>query len=229
MSATKLTTKTVTLARTQGPHRLYRRSTAVPRRPAADDTSETIRGPVGGNAWRSKLTRSSSPSSSHVGGSRILTTATAVPRGARPGADRVRRPAARSAQHAGAAEKPPTLTGQANPADTGHHRVSPAWSYGHAVDVAHMPADHAAVCPYGPRRGAAAAWAEIVRRAERGEPVPVIAHDDHIADIVPSGELDRLRETIEVLSVTELLRDLRVTGPVAGNPRRLGKPLDAAL
>lgn len=40
------------------------------------------------------------------------------------------------------------------------------------------------------------AWAEIVRRAERGESVPVIAHGDHVADIVPSGELDRLRETI---------------------------------
>lgn len=53
------------------------------------------------------------------------------------------------------------------------------------------------------------AWAEIVRRAERGESVPVIAHGDHVADIVPSGELDRLRETIEVLSDTELVRDLR--------------------
>ena len=39
------------------------------------------------------------------------------------------------------------------------------------------------------------AWAEIVRRAERGESVAVIAHGDHVADIVPSGELDRLRET----------------------------------
>lgn len=53
------------------------------------------------------------------------------------------------------------------------------------------------------------AWAEVVRRAERGELVPVIAHGDHIADIVPSGELDRLRETIEVLCDTELVRDLR--------------------
>jgi antitoxin (DNA-binding transcriptional repressor) of toxin-antitoxin stability system len=53
------------------------------------------------------------------------------------------------------------------------------------------------------------AWAEIVRRAERGESVAVIAHGDHIADIVPSGELDRLRETIEVLSDTELVHDLR--------------------
>jgi antitoxin (DNA-binding transcriptional repressor) of toxin-antitoxin stability system len=53
------------------------------------------------------------------------------------------------------------------------------------------------------------AWAEIVRRAERGESVPVIAHEDHVADIVPSGELDRLRETVEVLSDTELVHDLR--------------------
>jgi antitoxin (DNA-binding transcriptional repressor) of toxin-antitoxin stability system len=52
-------------------------------------------------------------------------------------------------------------------------------------------------------------WAEVVRRAERGESVSVIAHGDHVADVVPSGELDRLRETIEVLSDTELVRDLR--------------------
>jgi antitoxin (DNA-binding transcriptional repressor) of toxin-antitoxin stability system len=53
------------------------------------------------------------------------------------------------------------------------------------------------------------AWAEIVRRAERGESVAVIAHGDHVADVVPSGELDRLHETIEVLSDTDLVRDLR--------------------
>ena len=53
------------------------------------------------------------------------------------------------------------------------------------------------------------AWAEIVRRAERGESVAVIAHGDHVADVVPSGELDRLRETIEVLADTELVRDLQ--------------------
>jgi len=39
--------------------------------------------------------------------------------------------------------------------------------------------------------------------------VSVIAHGVHVADIVPSGELDRLRETIEVLSDSELVRDLR--------------------
>lgn len=53
------------------------------------------------------------------------------------------------------------------------------------------------------------AWAEIVRRTERGESVSIIAHGDHVADIVPSGELDRLRETIEVLSDTDLVRDLQ--------------------
>lgn len=52
-------------------------------------------------------------------------------------------------------------------------------------------------------------WAEVVRRAEHGESVSVVAHGDHVADVVPSGELDRLRETIEVLSDTELVRDLR--------------------
>jgi antitoxin (DNA-binding transcriptional repressor) of toxin-antitoxin stability system len=52
-------------------------------------------------------------------------------------------------------------------------------------------------------------WAEIVRHAEQGESVSVIAHGDHVAEIVPSGELDRLRETIEVLSDSELVRDLR--------------------
>jgi len=52
-------------------------------------------------------------------------------------------------------------------------------------------------------------WPEIVRRAEHGEPVSVIAHGNHVADVVPSGELERLRETIEVLSDTELVRDLR--------------------
>jgi antitoxin (DNA-binding transcriptional repressor) of toxin-antitoxin stability system len=52
-------------------------------------------------------------------------------------------------------------------------------------------------------------WAEIVRHAEHGESVSVIAHGGHVAEIVPPGELDRLRETIEVLSDSELVRDLR--------------------
>jgi hypothetical protein len=37
----------------------------------------------------------------------------------------------------------------------------------------------------------------------------VIAHGDHVAEIVPPGELDRPRETIEVLADSELVRDLR--------------------
>jgi antitoxin (DNA-binding transcriptional repressor) of toxin-antitoxin stability system len=52
-------------------------------------------------------------------------------------------------------------------------------------------------------------WAEVVRHAERGESISVIAHGEHVADIVPSRELGRLRETIEVLSDTELVRELR--------------------
>ncbi|MEV5539205.1 hypothetical protein AB0L13_20295 [Saccharopolyspora shandongensis] len=54
-----------------------------------------------------------------------------------------------------------------------------------------------------------ASWNEAVQRAERGESVPVIAHGEHVADVVPSGEIDRLRETIEVLADSDLVRDLR--------------------
>jgi antitoxin (DNA-binding transcriptional repressor) of toxin-antitoxin stability system len=52
-------------------------------------------------------------------------------------------------------------------------------------------------------------WNEAVRRAEHGETVAVIAHGEHVADVVPSGELDRLRETIEVLSDSRVVRDLQ--------------------
>ena len=55
------------------------------------------------------------------------------------------------------------------------------------------------------------AWGDAVRRAERGEVVAVIAHGEHVADVVPSGELDRLRETIEVLSDPDALRALADT------------------
>src|SRR5438067_1688545 len=51
-------------------------------------------------------------------------------------------------------------------------------------------------------------WNEAVRRAERGETVAVIAHGEQVADVVPSGELERLRETIEVLSDRDAMRDL---------------------
>jgi antitoxin (DNA-binding transcriptional repressor) of toxin-antitoxin stability system len=53
------------------------------------------------------------------------------------------------------------------------------------------------------------AWSDVVRHAEHGDTVAVIAHGAHVADIVPSGELDRLRETIEVLSDTDLVRELK--------------------
>jgi antitoxin (DNA-binding transcriptional repressor) of toxin-antitoxin stability system len=60
----------------------------------------------------------------------------------------------------------------------------------------------------------AAVWEEAVRRAEHGEIVAVIAHGEHVADVVPSGELDRLRETIEVLSDPDAMRDLQETALV---------------
>src|SRR5258706_3603521 len=52
-------------------------------------------------------------------------------------------------------------------------------------------------------------WAEVVRRAESGETVSIIVHGEPVADVVPSGELARLRETVEVLSDPQLVRDLR--------------------
>lgn len=60
----------------------------------------------------------------------------------------------------------------------------------------------------------AASWQEAVQRAEHGETVTVIAHGEHVADVVPSGELDRLRETIAVLSDHDLVRALADTTPV---------------
>jgi antitoxin (DNA-binding transcriptional repressor) of toxin-antitoxin stability system len=77
----------------------------------------------------------------------------------------------------------------------------------------------------------AAVWEDAVRRAERGETVAVIAHGEHVADVVPSGELSRLRETIEVLSDREAMRDLGETEPVIrgrdaipGVARRTNRP-----
>jgi antitoxin (DNA-binding transcriptional repressor) of toxin-antitoxin stability system len=55
----------------------------------------------------------------------------------------------------------------------------------------------------------ARSWEQAVERAERGETVAVLAHGRHVADVVPSGEIERLRETIDVLSDNELLRELR--------------------
>jgi hypothetical protein len=59
------------------------------------------------------------------------------------------------------------------------------------------------------RAGDGPSWAEIVRIAEHGESVSVIADGDHVAGIVPSGGLNRLGEAIEVLSETGLVLDLR--------------------
>ncbi|MBI1759553.1 MAG: hypothetical protein HYR62_10075 [Actinobacteria bacterium] len=60
----------------------------------------------------------------------------------------------------------------------------------------------------------AAVWEDAVRRAEQGETVAVFAHGEHVADVVPSGELDRLRETIDVLSDPDAMRDLEKIEPV---------------
>lgn len=60
----------------------------------------------------------------------------------------------------------------------------------------------------------AARWEEAVRRAERGETVAVISHGEHVADVVPSGELARLRETIEVLGDADAVRALADAEPV---------------
>ncbi len=54
----------------------------------------------------------------------------------------------------------------------------------------------------------ARSWERAVERAERGETVAVLAHGRHVADVVPSGEIDRLRETIDVLSDNDLLQQL---------------------
>jgi antitoxin (DNA-binding transcriptional repressor) of toxin-antitoxin stability system len=59
-----------------------------------------------------------------------------------------------------------------------------------------------------------ASWNDAVRRAENGEVVAVIAHGQHVADVVPSGELERLRETIEVLADQDAVRALADTEPV---------------
>jgi hypothetical protein len=56
-------------------------------------------------------------------------------------------------------------------------------------------------------------WNDAVRRAEHGEVVAVIAHGKHVADVVPSGELERLRETIDVLSDSDAVRALADTEP----------------
>jgi hypothetical protein len=51
-------------------------------------------------------------------------------------------------------------------------------------------------------------WERAVERAERRETVAVLAHGRHVADVLPSGEIERLRETIDVLADNDLLREL---------------------
>ncbi|MHB8290112.1 MAG: hypothetical protein ACYDEY_12925 [Acidimicrobiales bacterium] len=62
-------------------------------------------------------------------------------------------------------------------------------------------------------REQAASWDDAVVRAAQGETVAVIAHGEHVADVVPSGELDRLRETIAVLSDTDAVHALADSEP----------------
>jgi antitoxin (DNA-binding transcriptional repressor) of toxin-antitoxin stability system len=49
-----------------------------------------------------------------------------------------------------------------------------------------------------------ASWDDAIARAARGETVAVIAGGKHVADVVSSAELTRLRETIEVLSDSDI-------------------------
>jgi PHD/YefM family antitoxin component YafN of YafNO toxin-antitoxin module len=69
-----------------------------------------------------------------------------------------------------------------------------------------MNEQHATVSIDDPQ---APGWPALVSRAEHGETIAVLAHGEHVADVVPSGELERLRETVEVLSDTDLVRELR--------------------
>jgi hypothetical protein len=55
----------------------------------------------------------------------------------------------------------------------------------------------------------ARSWEQAFERAERGETVAVPADGRRVADVVPSGEIERLRETIGVLSDNDLLGGLR--------------------
>ncbi|MCW4353429.1 hypothetical protein ONR57_08980 [Hoyosella sp. YIM 151337] len=56
---------------------------------------------------------------------------------------------------------------------------------------------------------ALAAWSAIAARVEHGESVPFIAHGKQVGYIVPVGELERLQETIAVLSDPDTIADLR--------------------
>jgi antitoxin (DNA-binding transcriptional repressor) of toxin-antitoxin stability system len=54
----------------------------------------------------------------------------------------------------------------------------------------------------------AESWREAIRRAGSGETVKVLADGKHVADVVPSGELERMRETVDVLADSELVQSI---------------------
>lgn len=54
----------------------------------------------------------------------------------------------------------------------------------------------------------AGAWEDAVRRAQRGEIVPVYERGEHVADVVPADEIESYQETIEVLMDPDAMRDL---------------------
>jgi hypothetical protein len=85
-------------------------------------------------------------------------------------------------------------------------RVSPVCSPGQ--DTPRLPWVRERARFRCPRRRSA----DVGRRRTQGrsgESVAVIAHGDHVCDVVASGELARLRETIQVLSDVELVRELQ--------------------
>jgi antitoxin (DNA-binding transcriptional repressor) of toxin-antitoxin stability system len=75
-----------------------------------------------------------------------------------------------------------------------------------STDALHAASEHAR------------SWEQAVDWAERGETVAVLAHGRHVADVVPSGEIERLRETIDLLSDNDLLH-FRVGAVPAGCQR----------
>ncbi len=91
-----------------------------------------------------------------------------------------------------------------------HSALDHAPDDGHTGGVSDQPAAVSADDLHAAREHAAA-WDDAVARAAQGETVAVIAHGLHVADVVPSGELDRLRETIEVLSDTDAMLALADT------------------
>lgn len=88
--------------------------------------------------------------------------------------------------------------------------LDPVRAKGHTGAVSDQPATVSADDLHAARQQAAS-WDDAVDRATHGETVAVIAGGKHVADVVPSGELGRLRETVEVLSDTDAVRALADT------------------